>query len=296
MAHLVLVLTLVAWSLSFLAAARVRQDLGLMHALLARFLPVLLGAALLLLVRRPRLPRRAWPVVAAMGLVGGPIYHVFFFIGLKSVPTGTAALIVTLSPVLTALLARVMLGEPFEARRVAGLALSLLGVFVVIRYGTDRPVDWPYLSSALLLSLSPLCWALYTVLGKLLPPGTDSLDATLAGLVIGSVPLLAFVDSSLLPALRASPGALGAALFLAIVCTLAGYAAWTWALRRLPAGEAAAFLFLNPPLANFWAWLIEGTRLRPAFVAGAAVLLAGVALNVLPVWRTRPGADLTLRA
>jgi drug/metabolite transporter (DMT)-like permease len=296
MAHLVLVLTLVVWSFSFLAAARVRQDLDVPQALLARFLPVLLAAGLILLARRPRVPRRAWPVVVAMGLLGGPIYHVFFFIGLKSVPTGTAALIVTLSPVLTALLARVVLREPFDLRRAAGLALSMAGLFVVIRHGTDRPVDWPYLSSALLLALSPLCWALYTVLGKLLPPGTDSFDATLAGLVVGCVPLLAFVDASLLPALRASPGALGAALYLGIICTVGGYAAWTWALGRLPAGEVAAFVFLNPPLANLWAWLIEGTRLRPLFVAGAAVLLAGVALNVLPLQRTRPGADLALRA
>ena len=71
MAHLVLVLTLLIWSFSFLAAARLRQDVGLADALGARFLPVLIGAALLLLWRRPlRLPRASWWRIVAMGLLG----------------------------------------------------------------------------------------------------------------------------------------------------------------------------------------------------------------------------------
>ena len=74
LAHLVLVLTILTWSFSFLAAARLRQDLGLTDALAARFVPVLLGAGAFLLFRRPlRLPREAWPKVVAMGLLSVPV-------------------------------------------------------------------------------------------------------------------------------------------------------------------------------------------------------------------------------
>ena len=78
-----------------------------------------------------------------------------------------------------------------------------------------------------------------------------------------------------------------AALYLALPCTLFGYAAWIWALKRLPAGDVAAFVFLNPPLATLWAWLFEGQPIRPPFVIGALVLLAGVAAIVLPQSRRR---------
>ena len=170
LAHLVLVLTLLIWSFSFLAAARLRQDLGLWDALGARFLPVLLGAGLLLLWRRPlRLPRAAWWRIVVMGILGVPVYNLAFLHGLKTVPTGTASLIIALNPVFTAVLARLVLKERFGPRRAAGLVLALAGVFVVIRYGTDKPVDWPYLSSALVLSLAPLGWAFYTVIGRRLP-------------------------------------------------------------------------------------------------------------------------------
>jgi drug/metabolite transporter (DMT)-like permease len=288
LAHLVLALTVLTWSFSFMAAVRLRQDLGLTAALAARFVPVLLGSgAFLLLRRRIRIPREAWPKVIAMGLLSVPAYNVFFFHGMMTVPSGTGALIIALNPVFTAVLARVFLGEPFGRRHLAGLLLALAGLFVVVRFGTDKAVDWPYLTSALLLALAPLSWALYTVVGRTLPAGADPVDTSYALLFAGSLPLLVFARPSMVTALLASPGALGAALYLAVPCTLVAWVSFLWALKRLPAGEAASFIFLNPPLANLWAWLFEGARLRPPFLAGAAILLGGVALIVLPGLRRR---------
>lgn len=283
LAHAVLLLTLLVWSFSFLAAARLRQSVGLVDSVAARFLPVVLGAGLLLLWRRPlRLPRSSWWKIAAMAALGVPAYNLFFFHGLKSVPTGTAALIIALNPAFTAVLARLALGESFGPRKTLGLLLALVGVFVVIRFGSDKPVDWPYLSSALLLALAPLSWALYTVIGRRMPAAADALDTTYALLFVGGLPLVAFATPQLVKTLVADPGALASALYLALPCTLFGYAAWIWALKRLPAGEVAAFVFLNPPLATLWAWLFEGQPLRPPFVIGALVLLVGVAAIVVP--------------
>lgn len=292
MAHLVLALTVLVWSFSFLAAARLRQDLGLTEALAARFVPVLLGSGAFLLARRPlRIPRAAWPKVVAMGLLSVPAYNVFFFHGLKTVPSGTAALIIALNPVFTAILARAVLSEPFGTRHLLGLGLALSGVWIVIRFGTDKAVDWPYLSSALLLALAPLSWALYAVLGRTLPEGADPLDTSYALLFAGSLPLLALARPSTAAKLAASPGALWSALYLAVPCTLLAWVSFLWALKRLPAGEASAFIFLNPPLANLWSFLLEGKPVRLPFLAGAAILLAGVALIVL-----RAAPRRTLRA
>lgn len=289
MAYLVLVVTLLVWSFSFMAAARMRVDLDVGQALAARFLPVLLGSAAALAWRwPPRVPRQAWPRIVALGLLGVPAYNVFFFAGMKSVPSGTAALIVALSPVFTAVLARFVLNEPFGRRRALGLLLALVGVFVVVRFGTDKPADWPYISGALLLVLAPLSWAVYTVIGRRMPREADPFDATFVLLFVGSLPILPLARPGLAAKLWAHPDALLAALYLALGCTLFGFAAWLWALRRLPAGEVAAFVFLNPPLANLWAWLFEGAVLRPPFLLGAGILLAGLAAIVWPLSVIKP--------
>jgi drug/metabolite transporter (DMT)-like permease len=288
-AYLVLVVTLLVWSFSFMAAARLRVDLDVGEALAARFLPVLLGAGAALVWRWPlRLPRQAWPRIVALGLLGVPAYNVFFFAGMKSVPSGTAALIVALNPVFTAVLAWFVLGERFGRRRALGLLLALAGVFVVVRFGTDKPADWPYVSSALLLAMAPLSWAAYTVIGRRMPREADPVDATFALLFVGSLPLLPLARPGLGTTLLAHPGALVAALYLAVPCTLFGFAAWLWALRRLSAGEVAAFVFLNPPLANLWAWMFEGAVLRPPFLLGAGILLAGLVAIVWPLSVIKP--------
>ena len=82
MAHLVALIAVLFWSGSFLAAARLRQDLTVAEALAARFIPVFVGSGLLLLWRRPRFARAAWPRILALGLCGVVLYNIFFFLGL----------------------------------------------------------------------------------------------------------------------------------------------------------------------------------------------------------------------
>ena len=69
--------------------------------------------------------------------------------------------------------------------------------------------------------------------------------ASNVAVLVGSLPLLALATPALGRHVLAHPGALWSALYLAVPCTLLGYAAWIWALKRLPAGEVAAFVFLN---------------------------------------------------
>ena len=92
-----------------------------------------------------RFPREAWPKVLAMGLLSVPVYNVFFFHGMKTVPSGTGALIIALNPVFTAVLARVVLGEPFGRRQVAGLVLALAGALRrhPLRYREGRRLALP---------------------------------------------------------------------------------------------------------------------------------------------------------
>ena len=68
--------------------------------------------------------------------------------------------------------------------------------------------------------------------------------------------------------------------------TLLGFFVWNYALRHLPASSVASFIYLNPPFAALFGWLLFGEEVTRWFLAGSAIVLAGLWLAQK---RPRPG-------
>ncbi|WP_404384335.1 EamA family transporter [Knoellia locipacati] len=86
---------------------------------------VLLPFALLLEGAPPALPLSGWLALAYLGLIGSGVAYVAWFKGLESMSTGAVAVIGLLNPVAGTLLGVVLLGEPFGAVHLLGMALVL---------------------------------------------------------------------------------------------------------------------------------------------------------------------------
>jgi drug/metabolite transporter (DMT)-like permease len=294
--YLLLLLTFVIWSNSFLAARLLvgeevpaGERLGPLDFVVARFLPVLLVTWPWLLATRDRrrevarLLREHAPLVVLLGLLSVWAYNLPFAFGQRLVPPGAASLIITLSPVLTFLLAVALRQERFAAARALGLAIAFAGVWQVIVHGAGREVRGAYVLDALVLTLAPLSWSVYTVLGKRMLGAASPLVLTYLMLAISSLPALPF--ALLRPGLRAAVAQWpaqrwAAALFLGLACTMIGYWLWNVALRHLPATTVTSFVFLNPPLALLFEWLWFGTVPSWGLLLGGALVLAGVYLCV----------------
>ncbi len=302
-AYLVLLLAFVIWSNSFLAARLLvgeqvppEQRLEPVPFVIARFLPVLLVTWPWLLATRrrrgevARLLRQHGLTVTVMGLLSIWTYNLPFAFGQRLVPPGAASLIITLNPVLTFLLAVLLRLERFAVTRALGLTLAFTGVWQVVVYGAGRTVRGAYVLDAVVLTLAPLSWALYTVIGKRLLGVTSPLLLTYLTLGIGSLPTLPL--ALLHHGLRAAvshwqPVRFAAALFLGLLCSLLGYWLWNVALRRLPATTVSAFVFLNPPLALLFEWLWFGSVPSWGLLAGGTLVLGGVYLCVFEPGRER---------
>lgn len=298
LAYLLLVVTFLLWSNSFVAARYLVGDdvpageqLGPYHFVLARFAPVGLFCllyfvfsaaarreALRLLAERPGL-------IVVMGLLNVWLYNLAFGYGQHLVAAGNASLIIALSPLFTFVLASAIGQERPTLARAAGLLVALAGIYVVVVYGAGRTVEGAYLKGAAILALAPLSWAFYTVFSKPLFGRFAPLPATFLILGIVSVPAipLALFDAGLREHLANwGPQRYFADLFLAIACTLIGYWLWSEALKRLPASKTAVFIFLNPPLAIFFEWLWLGRRPQPGLIAGGLLVLSGIYLCLRP--------------
>ena len=87
------------------------------------------------------------------------------YTGLNYTDATTAGIIMALSPIMTMVLARFVLGEPLGMWKALGALLALLGMVVIVAHGD--------LAALLRLQFNPgelwivgsaLCWGLYTVL------------------------------------------------------------------------------------------------------------------------------------
>jgi len=313
-AYLVLLGTLVIWSNSFLAARLLvgeqvpaAERLEPLAFVVARFLPVLLVTWPWLLASRrrrgevARLLREHGGLILLLGALSIWTYNLPFAFGQRLVPPGAASLIITLNPVLTFVLAVLLRQERFSTARAIGLALAFAGVWQVVVYGAGRDLHGAFVTAALVLTLSPLSWSLYTVGAKrLLGDARSGGDAggdgdagsgggpspvvmTYLTLAIGAIPTLplAFAHRGLRAAVvHWTAERWVAALFLGLACTLLGYTLWNFALKRLPATHVTAFVFLNPPLALLFEWLWFGSVPSWGLLVGGAFVLVGVYLCI----------------
>lgn len=284
-----LVLLFVIWSNSFTAIRHLREILSPMDLVLVRFLPVAMICLVYLLAKRDRrresaeLLRHSWLRIAGLGLTGVAGYNFFLYLGQTEIKPGAAALLTTLAPLFTLLLAVPILKEKVPVRSRIGIVIAFLGLYIVIRWGRVGMgrvgVTNAEMKYALIAALAPLSWAFYTIIGKELVRRHSPITVTYLALIIGTVPLLALLDRPFFETVAAmSHTHVIAALYLSILCTIVGFSMWVTGLKHLPATSVASFVYLNPPLAALFGWLLFGEQVTSMFLLGSAIVLGGLSL------------------
>ena len=278
-----LILVTLFWGNSFIAVKVIVRHVSPLELVTVRFVPVALIFAALLL---PTRGREVWAMVRAdgwwlafLGLTGAVLYNTFLGWGETRVAAGTASLIIALNPTFIYTLSILVLGEPFLWRRALGLAVAFAGLFVIVRWGSGRPIALDDVGYALIVMLAPLNWAVYTVSGKTVIARHPPLLVVGVSMIFAGLFSLVFVRPSLIAQLPTLPASFWwSVLFLAVPCTVFAFVVWFGALERMPAGRVAGFVYLVPMFAvTFSRWLLD-EPVTPALLLGAAILIVGVYL------------------
>lgn len=223
------------------------------------------------------------------GLLGAPGYNFALYYGQQhGVPPPVASLTTALLPLFVMLLAAVALGEPLTGRKIAAFLVALSGLVIIALSRSDPRAVLGYGLVLAVTALAPLSWSLYSVASKPVSGLASPLVWTYLSIGAGSLPLLAIAPWHGGPELLTlSADGWVAVLYLSVLCTLLGYAVWTWLLRHLPASTLGFTVFLNPPLTAL-SKLVLSLLLPAVFLwqtgalewLGGALALAGLALAV----------------
>ncbi len=276
------------WGANFVLAGAVLADLPPLWAAALRFV---LGAALMLAIAVRQgvdlwgLAKRHAGAYLLLGVVGIAAFNLLFFHALKTTSADSGALIMATNPLLTTLLAAVLLGERPSARHLAALPLALAGVAVVISQGdVQRLAHLQVAEGDVLMLMANVTWALFNVFSRrYMPPGSAVGNTALmmtagAGVLLAAA--LADGGSFALPGLRA-----GVALaVMAVGGTVLAYLFWGMGIQRLGAARTALFLNLVPVFAMLVGGML-GTPPTAVQIAGGLLVLGSVAMAMMPRWR-----------
>ena len=236
--------------------------------------------------------RRDWLAILALGFVGYYVASLLDFMGLRYVTASLERLVLYLYPTMVVLLSALFLHKPITRRAVGALALSYVGIALVFRHDAALSGDaGATLVGGALVFGSALCYAVYLVAaGGVIGRIGSMRFIALAMLVSTAFVLAHFAIARPLAALDVPAPVHALSLAMAIGSTVVP----TWlvaeAIRRIGANRTSLVGSLGPVFTIGLGALLLGEPIHAIQLAGAALVLAGVALvTVKPRGRVEAG-------
>lgn len=271
-----LAVSLVFWGSTYPSVRLLVQELAPVEASLLRFLVASVAMALIAWVVKIRLPswRDLWWMTPTT-LLGNSIYQLLLTSGLQGVPSGAGSVLVTLSPVLTALLAQRFLGERLGLGGWTGIVISATGA-IFISLGANA--NFQFEPRSLLLLGAALVSSISTILSKHLLNRYNFWELTAYTTWLGTLFLLP-TGTGLFGNLAQAPLSIHlAAIYLGVFPTVLAALTWYYVLGFVPAARLSVWLYLVPPLSFAVGWLVLGEVPTLLSVLGGLLALVGVAV------------------
>lgn len=227
------------------------------------------------------LSKRDVAVFAALGVANQAMYLGIGFIGLKTVSTGLAVLIISSNPIVAVVFAALLLGERMTWRKALGLLLGLGGVAFVVKsrltLGTDQ-------AGGIVFVLIALCaFVAGTILFKLFAPRQglwigNGVQSLAAGVVL--TPFAAGFEhvGDIVP----TWSLVAAFAYSVLIVSVFVYLLWFHILSVSGATAASSYHFLIPPIGMLFGWLMLGEHLEVADLFGIVPVAIGIYLVTRP--------------
>mgnify|MGYP003398429981 FL=1 len=239
-----------------------------------------LPAGLLLLLVARRMPRGHWwwrSIV--LGLLNVAAFFVLTTISAHLLPSSVATVTTIAGPVFMILLAWAILRERPTITALAGAALGVIGIVLLVGAATGAIDPLGVAASLSAMALS----SVGAVLARKWSDGTPLLATTSWQLLVGGVillPIALLVEGIPAPP---TPIELAAYAWVCIVATAIAYVAWFAGLRALPAQRVGIVGLLNPVTGVLLGTIVAGELLAPLQWVAVVLVLVGVVVGQLQI-------------
>ncbi|MEO5511836.1 MAG: DMT family transporter [Longimicrobiales bacterium] len=253
-----LLLMALIWGVNF---SVIKFATGVFAPLAFTGLRVGLAAAVLLLIaavqRHKWPPRRDILVLIALGVMGNGIYQLLFIEGLSRTKVANAALVVAAAPAFIAVASRIRGVEHLKWKTIAGVAVSVSGVALVILGSTRADAPRGTILGTLLVFSGVFCWTIFTVFLQPYARRINAIQMSALTMLGGTLPLMIATPRALFATRWGAigPSAWFALFYASIISMVIAYLFWYRGLRVLGPTRTAVYGNLQPVIAIGVAWI-----------------------------------------
>jgi len=277
-----LVAMAVIWGVNF---SVVKFGTTLVDPLAYNGVRVALAAALLCTIvflgRTPLPSRKTIAALLGLGVLGNGVYQFFFVEGIAHSRASDAALVVAASPAFIAIIGRMRRVERVKRRSVLGIALSVIGIGLVVLSTTQTSDGRASLLGDVLVLIGSLAWAVYTVLLKPYTEEVNGLQLSALTMTGGAITLLAVASPAIVRAPWMSVTAIGwsALIYSGIFALVIAYYFWYRGVRVIGPTRTAMYSNLQPVIGVAMAWVLLHETPTPWQIVGAVSIMSGLLLT-----------------
>ncbi len=230
-----------------------------------------------LLVERKDAPRLLF-----LALTGVTFFFTAQYTGIKMAGASIAVILVCLlSPILITVLSARIFKERLRKKQIFGIGIGATGTFIVVIGGSlSLQFNTEFLFGSLILLLTPVFWAAYSLIGKRTVEKYDPFLIVAYVNVLGALLLVPFAvaENSLGQILVMGLKSWIAIIYLSFTCSLLGYYIWFYVLKKVGPSVTSSFLFVEPLITGLLAVTLIGEEITLPLVIGGLVIFTGVYL------------------
>ena len=277
--YIALIIATFLWGSSFIALKIAFIEFHPMHVL---FFRMLLATLCFTLVYRKlgkmHYQQGDWKYLAGMCLFEPCLYFIFESIALKNTTASQAGVITSLLPLMVAVGAYFALKEHLSRKSIIGFIIAVCGAIALSLLSTETELAPNPIMGNFFEFLAMVCACGYTLLVKHLTLRYSALFLTALQSASGT---LFFLPAALwfpFPAEYTASGVI-AIVYLGFVVSIGAYGLYNYAVSKIPASQATAYINFIPVFTIIIAYLVLDERLSIWQIAACGAIVAGILLS-----------------
>lgn len=209
------------------------------------------------------------------------VFHLWIQItGLKFTTASNTGWIIGTAPIFIALLGFMFFKEKLNITKIGGIIIATFGLLLLVGNGDPTKIDLIKDKGDLLVLLSSFTWGVYSMVNKKISLTYSPLMTILYLFILMAIIIIPFSinDSSIQSIIHLSRVGWISILFLGLLCSGVSYVIWSYSLREMESAKVGAYLYLEPFVTVFSAWLFLKESITLLMLFSGLIIIGGVFL------------------